>query len=70
MLDRPTLTVGVYADLLVVADPVTSFYAIFSKHPKRSLLILQRSSLSKKHPLVEQARKSATKKAWELDWIF
>ena len=69
MLDRPALRVGLNADLLIVTDPVTSFYAIFSKHPDLSLLVLQRSKLPKKHPLVEQARKSAAKKARELSWI-
>jgi hypothetical protein len=69
MLDRPTLRLGVYADLLIVTDPVTRFFATFSKHPELTQLILQRSKLPKKHPLVEQARKSAAKQARESGWI-
>jgi hypothetical protein len=40
MLDRPTLSVGVQDDLLVISDPVARFYAIFSKHPQLQKLIL------------------------------
>ena len=69
MLDRPALSVGVANELLIVTDPVTRFYAILSKHPELQQLILQRSRLSKNHPLVEQARKSAAKKARELGWM-
>jgi hypothetical protein len=43
MLDRPALGVGVYDDTIVVTDPLTRFYASFSKHPELSQVILQRS---------------------------
>jgi hypothetical protein len=69
MLDRPPLSIGLYDDLLVVTDPVTRFYAIFSKHPNLSQLILQRSRLPKNHPLVERARESAAEKAREFGWF-
>jgi hypothetical protein len=59
----------VYDDTLVVTDPLTRFYAIFSKHPELSQVILQRSRLTKNHPLVEQARQSAIEKVRELGWF-
>lgn len=42
MLDRPALRVYVEDDLLVVTEPLTHFYAIYSKHPELPQLILKR----------------------------
>ncbi len=69
MLDRPAFCVDVRDDLFVVTEPLTRLYAIFSKHPELSRITLERSRLSKNHPMVEQARQSATDKARELGWI-
>ena len=68
MLDRPALTIGVEDDPLIVTDPVTRLRDLLqasgttATHPPAQ-------QTSKNHPLVEQARKSATKKARELGWI-
>jgi hypothetical protein len=69
MLDRPTFCVGVYDDLLVVTDPLTHFYAIFSKRPELPQVILQRSRRNKEQPLTVQARQAANEKARELGWF-
>jgi hypothetical protein len=61
--------VGVHDDLIVVIDPATRFYAIYSKPPDQRRLILERRRPTKDHKTVARARKAANTKARELGWI-
>jgi hypothetical protein len=61
--------VGVHCDLIVITDPATGFYAIYSKPSDRPQLILQRRRPTKDHALVARARHAANEKARELGWI-
>jgi len=52
--------VGVHDGLIIVTEPATRFYAIYSKPPDRSRLILER-----RKPAIDHANA----KARELGWI-
>jgi hypothetical protein len=69
MLDRPALRVYVEDDLLVVTEPLTHFYAIYSKHPELPQLILKRRRPTKDYSMTAQAWQIPTEKARELGWI-
>ena len=56
-------------DLIVVWDPATHFYAIYSKPSDQPQLILKRRRPSKDHELLAQAWQVANEKARELGWI-
>jgi hypothetical protein len=61
--------VGVQDDLIIVREPVTNFYAIYSKPTDRPHLILQRRRPTDDHKLLAQAFQAAASKARELGWI-
>lgn len=61
--------VGVRDGLIIVTDPATRFYAIYSKSPNRPRLILERRRPIIDHKIVARSRKAANAKARELGWI-
>jgi hypothetical protein len=61
--------VTVEDDLLVVRDPTTRFYAIYSKTSDEPELRLKRRRPTKDHTLLARARQAADDKARELGWI-
>ena len=66
---QPKFEVGVSGDLIIVREPATLFYAIFSKSPDQPQLVLKRRRPTKDRALVAGARKAANAKARELGWI-
>jgi hypothetical protein len=61
--------VGVSGDLIIVREPVTMFYAIFSKSSDQPQLVLKRRRPTRDSALVAAAWKAANTKARELGWI-
>ena len=55
--------------LIVVREPFTRFFAIYSKHFDQPKLVLRRCSPTKDHALIEGSRQAANDKARELGWI-
>jgi hypothetical protein len=61
--------VDVEGDTIVVWDPVTHFYAIYSKPSDEPQLILKRRRPTKDHALLARSWQAANDKARELGWI-
>lgn len=61
--------VGVQDDLIIVREPTTGFYAIYSKPAEQPQLILQRRKPANDHTLLARASQAANEKARELGWI-
>jgi hypothetical protein len=61
--------VGVQDDLIIVRDPATRFYAIYSKASDQPQLILKRRRPTKDHALLTSAWQAAVDKAREIGWI-
>jgi hypothetical protein len=61
--------VGVQGELIIVREPDTLFYAIFSRHPKRPKLVLLRRRPTKNEEMIDTAWQAANDKARELGWI-
>ena len=61
--------VGVLDGLIIVTDPETQFYAIYSKHSDQPQLILKRRRPTKDHELLAGSWQAANAKARELGWI-
>jgi len=61
--------VKVEGDLIVVWDPVTHFYAIYSKPSDEPQLILKRRRPGRDDGLLARARQAANDEARELGWI-
>lgn len=64
-----SLEVGTQGDLIIVRDPTTGFYAIYSKHSDQPHLILKRRRPIKDHALLARALQAAVDKTRELGWI-
>jgi hypothetical protein len=63
------LKVGIVDELIVVTDPATHFYAIYSKHTDRPQLTLERRMATKDQDLLARALQAANDKARELGWL-
>jgi hypothetical protein len=61
--------VGVHDGLIVVTEPTSHFYAVYSKPADQRRLILERRRPTNNQELVAQARRAANAKARELGWI-
>jgi hypothetical protein len=68
-MNKVEFQVGVRDSLLVVIDPASRFYAIYSKPPDQPRLVLERRRPTKDHKIVARARRAANTKARELGWI-
>ena len=66
---QPEFEVSVSGDLIVVIDPATRFYAIFSNASNQSRLVLERRGPTTDRTLLAGARRAANTKARELGWI-
>ena len=65
----PEFEVGVVGDLIIVREPATLFYAIFSLSSDEPQLVIKRRRPTQDRALVAGARKAANTKARELGWI-
>ena len=63
------LEVGVDGYLIVVREPTSGFYAIYSKPKRRPQLILRRPADTEDQALLTQVWQAANDKARELGWI-
>jgi hypothetical protein len=61
--------VGLQDYLIIVREPNTGFYAIYSKPAEQAQLTLQRRKPTNDLSLLAQARQAANEKARELGWI-
>ena len=68
-LDQNEPEVSVSGDVIVVMDPATRFYAIYSKSSDQSRVVLKRSRPTTDRALLAGARRAANAKARELGWI-
>lgn len=66
---QPEFEVSVSGDVIVVMDPATRFYAIYSKSSDQSRVVLKRSRPTTDRALLAGARRAANAKARELGWI-
>jgi hypothetical protein len=67
--DQPEFEVSVSGNVIVVMDPATRFYAIFSKSSDQSRLVLERRRPTTDRALLAGAWRAANAKARELGWI-
>jgi hypothetical protein len=63
---QPEFEVEVSGDLIIVREPATLFYAIFSKSSDQPQLVLKRRRPTQDRALLAGARKAANTKAREL----
>jgi len=59
----------VRGDLIVVTDPATQFFAIYTKPTGQSQLILKRRTETDDYEILAGAWQAANTKARELGWI-
>jgi hypothetical protein len=76
-MSKSALRVGVHDDTIIVTDPATWYYAIYTKpldraellaHGPQHLTLLRRRP-TKDRALLTAAYEAANRKARELDWI-
>ena len=67
-MKRVEFRVAVCDGLIVVTDPASRFYAIYSKPADQPRLVLERRRPTKDHTIVARALKAANAKARELGW--
>jgi hypothetical protein len=63
------LTVGVDEGRIIVMDPATGFFAIYSKPSDRPHLLLERRKPTEDQVLRAHAFQAAVAKARELGWV-
>jgi hypothetical protein len=61
--------IGLDGGRIIIRDPATGFFAIYSKLPDRPQLLLERRLPTTDHALLGRAFQAAAAKARELGWI-